>query len=78
VEDSNGHGPTCLQRVSVPVFVAYGTADKGCFPSMAHALYDAARHSDKDILAVDGAGHYFDGAPQLVDETLATLIKWLG
>lgn len=77
VEDSNGHGPSCLQRVSVPVFVAYGTADKGCFPSMAHALYDAAQHPDKDILAVHGAGHYFDGAPELVDETLATLIKWL-
>lgn len=78
VADTNGHGPTCLQRVSVPVFVAYGTADKGCFPSMAHALYDAAPHPDKALLAVRGAGHYFDGAPELVTETLSSIIKWLG
>jgi pimeloyl-ACP methyl ester carboxylesterase len=78
ITDTNGHGPTCLQRVSVPVFVAYGTADKGCFPSMAHALFDAATHPHKELLAVPGAGHYFDGAPELVTETLSSIIKWLG
>lgn len=78
IEDTNGHGPACLRRVSVPVFVAYGTADKGCFPSMAHALYGAATHPGKELLAVPGAGHYFDGAPELVTETLRSIIKWLG
>lgn len=78
ITDTQGHGPTCLARVSVPVFVAYGTADRGCFPSMAHDLYDAARHPDKELLAVPGAGHYFDDAPELVTDTLATILKWLG
>jgi pimeloyl-ACP methyl ester carboxylesterase len=78
VKDTNGHGPTCLQAVTVPVYVAYGTADRGCFPSMAHALYDAAQHPDKDILALFGAGHYFDNAPELVSQTLSSILKWLG
>jgi pimeloyl-ACP methyl ester carboxylesterase len=78
VTHTNGHGPTCLQRVSVPVFVAYGTADRGCFPSMAHALYDAARHPDKEILAVNGAGHYFEGPASLLPDTLTRIMKWLG
>jgi pimeloyl-ACP methyl ester carboxylesterase len=78
VTDTNGHGPTCLQRVTVPVFIAYGTADRGCFPSMAHALYDAARHPDREILAVHGAGHYFEGPSELLPQTLASIIEWLG
>jgi pimeloyl-ACP methyl ester carboxylesterase len=78
ISDSRGHGPDCLSRTSVPVFVAYGTADRGCFPSMARDLYDAVPHGNKELLAVPGAGHYFDGAPELVTETLTAVLKWLG
>jgi pimeloyl-ACP methyl ester carboxylesterase len=78
VADTNGHGPACLARVSVPVFVAYATADRGCFPSMATDLYDAARHPAKELLAVRGAGHYFEGPSGLVTDTLTAIIKWLG
>lgn len=78
VADSNGYGPARLESVNVPVFVAYGTADRGCFPSMATALYDAVPHSHKELLAVTGAGHYFDGRPDLVTDALDAIIKWLG
>ncbi|WP_207839662.1 alpha/beta fold hydrolase [Williamsia soli] len=77
VEDTHGYGPDCLQHVTVPVFVAYGTADRGCFPSMATALYEGVTHSDKKLLAVHGAGHYFDGRPDLVVKTLDSIIAWL-
>ncbi|MFE6925490.1 alpha/beta fold hydrolase [Nocardia sp. NPDC057663] len=78
VTDTRGFGPDRLAEVSIPVFVAYGTADRGCFPSMAQALYDGVRHPRRELLAVNGAGHYFDGRPDLVSETLASIIKWLG
>jgi pimeloyl-ACP methyl ester carboxylesterase len=78
VADTNGHGPTCLEHVSVPVFVAYGTGDKGCFPSMATALYEAARHPNKKLRPIPGAGHYFEGPPHLLSETLAEVVDWLG
>ena len=76
VADTNGYGPRCMEKVTVPVFVAYATADRGCFPSMATALYDGVQHSNKELLAIEGAGHYFDGRPDLVDDTMATIIKW--
>lgn len=77
VADTNAHGPTCLESVSVPVLVAYGTGDKGCFPSMATALYDAARHPDKKLLPIPGAGHYFEGPAHLLTDTLDSVVDWL-
>jgi len=77
VTDTNAHGPTCLESVNVPVLVAYGTGDKGCFPSMAIALYDAARHPDKKLLAIPGAGHYFEGPQHLLGEALSEVAAWL-
>ncbi|WP_204264754.1 hypothetical protein [Geodermatophilus normandii] len=77
VADTNGHGPDCLQQVSVPVFVAYATGDKGCFPSMAQALYDAAHHPARKLLAVKGSGHYFEGPPQLLTDALTEIVGWV-
>lgn len=77
VADTNAHGPTCLAGVSVPVLVAYGTGDKGCFPSMATALYDAAPHPDKRLLPVQGAGHYFEGPADLLTGCLTVVVNWL-
>jgi len=77
VADTNAHGPTCLESVSVPVLVAYGTGDKGCFPSMATALYDAARHPNKKLLPIPGAGHYFEGPAHTLTNTLASVADWL-
>jgi hypothetical protein len=45
---------------------------------MAHTLYDGAQHPDKELLAITGAGHYFEGRPDLVTDTLDKIIKWLG
>lgn len=77
VADTNGHGPTCLEQVSVPVHVIYATGDKGCFPSMAHALYDAARHPRRQLTSVPGSGHYFEGPPHLLASALQTIVEWL-
>lgn len=77
VADTNAHGPDCLRQVSVPVFVAYATGDQGCFPSMARSLHDAAVHPERRLLAVTGSGHYFEGPPRLLSDTLAEVIAWV-
>lgn len=77
IADTNGHGPDCLEQVSVPVFVAYATGDKGCFPSMAQALYGAARHPDRQLLAVHGSGHYFEGPAGLLTNALTEIVAWI-
>lgn len=77
VADTNAHGPTCLEDVSVPVMVVYGTADKGCFPSMARELFDASSHPGRELLAVEGTGHYFEGPPQRLPDTLQAITTWV-
>ncbi len=77
VDDSRCHGPEQLARVSVPVLVMYGTADQVCFPSHARALYDAVPHDRRDLVAIDGATHYFAGQPEHVDRAVARIVEWL-
>ncbi len=77
VDDSRCNGPEQLASVSVPVLVIYGTADQVCFPSHAQALYDAVPHDRKELIAVDGATHYFAGQPQHVDRAVAIIVDWL-
>jgi fermentation-respiration switch protein FrsA (DUF1100 family) len=61
----------------VPVLVAYGTGDKGCFPSMATALYDAIGHQEKKLVPIPGAGHYFEGPSHLLTDTIGAVADWL-
>ncbi|WP_236795515.1 hypothetical protein [Amycolatopsis sp. GM8] len=74
--DSQGHGPTHLPHVKAPVLVVYGTADQAAFPSHARQLYDAVHHSDRAIVALAGANHYFIGQPDHVKTAVDTIVDW--
>lgn len=73
---SNGHGPTRLREVDVPVHVVYGTADPGCYPGHARSLYDAVPHDRKLLTPVVGGGHYLYGQPEQLDFTVRLLADW--
>lgn len=73
---SRGDGPKNLAHTSVPVLVGYGTADQGCFPSHAQALYDHVPHERKEIFAVSGGHHYLVGQPELIRSTCERLTTW--
>ncbi|MEV7731747.1 alpha/beta hydrolase [Streptomyces sp. NPDC088921] len=77
VEHTHAHGPSCLEHVSVPVHVVYATGDKGCFPSMARELHEAARHRARRLTAVPGSGHYFEGPRHLLVDALRAVGDWL-
>jgi alpha-beta hydrolase superfamily lysophospholipase len=74
---TNCDGPLHLGRVSVPVLVMYGTADQACFRSDALSLYEAVRHSDRKLVALEKADHYFTGRPDLLEQAVDTLTAWL-
>lgn len=78
IDDSNADGPAHLGRVSVPVLVVYGTADSAALPSHAHALYNAVAHNDRELFAIEGAGHYFEGRPDLIEAFCDKVVDWLG
>ncbi|MEO8079584.1 MAG: alpha/beta hydrolase [Caldimonas sp.] len=73
---SNGDGPTRLRTVTVPVQVLYGTADPGCYPSYARALHDAATNPAREIIAVQGGGHYLDAQPEQKRFACEAMVRW--
>ncbi|MFE7835127.1 hypothetical protein ACFU53_03345 [Streptomyces sp. NPDC057474] len=77
VSRTRGDGPARLRAVTAPVHVVYGTADQGCFPSHAHALYEAVRHDRKAITPVKGGKHYLNGQPELTALMVETLLAWM-
>jgi len=76
LDDTMCNGPVQLGQVSVPVLVMYGTADQVCFPSHARALYDAVPHDRKELLAVEGATHYFANQPSHVKRAVDMIVDW--
>jgi pimeloyl-ACP methyl ester carboxylesterase len=74
---SRGDGPAALREVTVPVLVIYGTADQGCFPSHARALYGAATHRGKRLVALEGGRHYLNDQPELIRRMTETVWHWL-
>lgn len=77
VDDSRSNGPRELPGVAAPVQVIYGTADQAAFPAHARSLYDAVTHDDKELVAIEGADHYFKGQPQLLEECCDHIMRWL-
>ena len=74
---SRGDGPASLREVTAPVLVIYGTADQGCFPSHAQALYGAATHRGKKLVALEGGRHYLNDQPELIRRMAETVWQWL-
>ena len=52
------------------------TAD-ACPSSHANDIYAAAASKDKDIKLIEGAGHYYKGQPDKLNEAIAVLSGWL-
>ena len=73
---SNGNGPERLRGVSVPVHVVYGTADPGCYPGHARALYAAVPHARKAITPIAGGRHYLSDQPELNRAACRVLVDW--
>ena len=73
---SNGDGPQRLKTVAAPVHVIYGTADDGCYPSHAQALYAAVTHERKTLTALKGGRHYLADQPDLNMRCCRLLADW--
>lgn len=66
-----------LARIGRPALVVQSTADQGCFPSDARAIFDALGSADKRLEFLPG-DHYFqspDGAREAVADLAAEWLK---
>jgi pimeloyl-ACP methyl ester carboxylesterase len=63
-----------LAALSVPALVVQSTGDQGCFPSDAHAIFDAVGSADKQLEWLPGA-HYFETGGR--DDVADLIAGWL-
>jgi pimeloyl-ACP methyl ester carboxylesterase len=75
-DDSESNAPRHLPRVTVPVQVIYGTADAAAFPSHAVTMYESVRHAKKELIAIEGAHHYFLEQPELIAVMCRHMLRW--
>jgi pimeloyl-ACP methyl ester carboxylesterase len=76
VDTTFGDALRWLPDVQVPVLIEYGTADVTVLPHMGQEMHAAAGPGAEQI-AVPGAGHYYEGTPELLDQALDGMAEWI-
>jgi pimeloyl-ACP methyl ester carboxylesterase len=71
LEDSQCNGAQHLRRITVPALVVQSLADRGVFPSDAHAIHDALASDDKRLALVPGEHYFEDGGRDMVADLIA-------
>ena len=74
LESSQCQGAPHLARIAVPSLVVQSLADRGVFPSDAHAIHDALAAGDKTLELVPGE-HYFETGGR--DHVADLLAAWI-
>ncbi|HEX3899750.1 MAG TPA: alpha/beta hydrolase [Mycobacteriales bacterium] len=76
VDHSLGNAVRWLPDVAVPVLVEYGTADVTVHPHMGQEMHEAAGETS-ELVAIKGAGHYYEGTPELLEQALDAMAEWV-
>lgn len=81
---SNASTVDCSRKITVPLLMVYGTADKEVLPQQdAWPIFNATASRDKQLLFIEGAGHWFTpegpkaGKGDQRERTMETIINWL-
>ena len=77
LDDSHADGQRCAARISVPTLVVGNTADDACTPSHTHRLFDAIIHSEKKLVEIPGATHYYIGQREHLRQAVGHISDWL-
>jgi len=78
LDESQCGGAPHLSRVAVPSLVVQSTADRGVFPSDAHAIHDALGADDKRLALVPGEHYFEDGGRDDVADLVAAFVAETG
>jgi len=78
LETSQCRGAPHLERITVPSLVIQSLADRGVFPSDAHAIHDALAAEDKTLELLPGEHYFEDTGPAQVADLIAAWIDERG
>jgi pimeloyl-ACP methyl ester carboxylesterase len=76
-DESRANGVINAGRISCPVLVVNNTADLACTPSHARRLFEAVASTDKAIVQIEGADHYYTARRDLLPKATAEIGAWL-
>lgn len=77
IDDSRADGLANAARMKAPLLVIENAADD-CVPQPhAGMLFEAAGSQDKTFHVIEGATHYYAGQPELLQESVNILQRWL-
>jgi len=76
-DESRANGVINAGRITCPVLVVNNRADLACTPSHAQRLFDAVGSTDKALVQIDGADHYYIERPDLLPTAVAAVGGWL-
>jgi pimeloyl-ACP methyl ester carboxylesterase len=76
IDDTNGNALDWLPAVGVPVLIEHGTGDVTVHPHMGEQMHRAAG-GDAELVAIKGAGHYYEGQPELLEQALDAMAGWV-
>jgi pimeloyl-ACP methyl ester carboxylesterase len=74
---SNAHGERNAANITIPALVIGNMADNACTPSHTTRLFDAIGHSNKSLVQIEGATHYYAGQSDKCREAAETCRAWL-
>ena len=77
VDDSNADGPSSAASVSVPLLAIENSADDAVPQPHVRIIHDAAASRDKTFRVVEGATHYYQGQPELLEQAVAHCVAWM-
>jgi pimeloyl-ACP methyl ester carboxylesterase len=77
IDHALGDALRWLPSVHVPVHIIYGTADTAAHPSHASEMYAAVTSAPRALTAIRGAGHYFEGQPQQLEDAIDAIADWV-
>jgi pimeloyl-ACP methyl ester carboxylesterase len=78
IDDSNVSGPRGAASITVPLLVVQNSADEAAPASDSVAIHQAAGSTDKTLVVIKGATHYYQGQPELLRQGTGVLVDWLG
>lgn len=77
IDDSNADGPKCARSISVPLLAIENSADDAVPQPHARIIHDAAGSRDKTFRVIQGATHYYQGQPELLQQAVEVCVGWM-
>ena len=77
IDDSNADGPKCARSISVPLLAIENSADDAVPQPHARIIHDAAGSRDKTFHVIQGATHYYQGQPELLEQAVELCVGWM-